>query len=283
MHCLATVFPRCSARLALSVSFLALLAQSADAQAGGTPRRQSVLSPDAPLPRSIGVDLGAALDERWRVVIEPIVLGRVTIGVSGQWTTAPDRDFGGVSIPYTLAVPTAGDEPCVSEACTTSWPGYYYPYNERVRYRASAANLHLRWYPELLALGSDGRTAQVYIGEYIGYHRRRITTTSWYGWGRPMPATGSPGVPEPGRPDSTLVAPPGPSVMPPYYPSPTRWTQHLRGWEPGIELGVRGQLGKRLLLDLGANTRLVTLEDPLSSRRPGQTDTRLVVGVALGW
>jgi hypothetical protein len=282
MDSLATVLSRRSAHLALSLALLALLAPSADAQRGGAPRRQSVITAEAPVPRTIGVDLGAALDERWRVLVEPIVLGRVTVGVSGQWTTAPDRDHGGWAVPYALAMPAEGDAPCTSEVCTTGWPGYS-PYEQRVRYRAAAANLHLRWYPERLAVGSGERSAQVYLGEYIGYHRRRITTTSWYGWGWDEPPTGGPGVPEPGRPDSALLPPPTvPPVMPPY-PTPNRWTQHLRGWEPGIELGVRGQLGGRVLLDLGASTRLVTLDDPLSARRPGQTDTRLVVGVAVGW
>jgi hypothetical protein len=266
----------------LAMALLSAIAPEAAAQGRGPRLRGSPVILDTPVPRSVSLDLGAALDERWRLQLEPIVLGRVTIGVSGQWTTAPDRDqSGGVVTPLALALPPDGDAPCTSEICTTGWPGYD-PGEQRVRYRAAAASLHVRWYPELLSVGDEGRSAQLYIGEYIGYHRRRITTTSWYGWGGVEPPIGGPGVPEPGRPDSAVAPPVIPPVLPPY-PTQSRWTQHLRGWEPGIELGVRGQLGPRLLMDLGFSTRLVTIDDPLSARRPGQTDTRLVVGVGFGW
>lgn len=265
--------------VALVTALTTLLAADAAAQRRLPSRGSGGLILAEPVPRSVTLDLGAALDERWRVMLEPIALGRVTIGVSGQWSTAPDRDqSGGGVVPLALALPPEGDAPCSSEICITSWPSY----QERLRYRAASAALHLRWYPELLSIGSEGRSAQFYVGEYIGYHRRRITTTSWYGWGGVEPPIGGPGVPEPGRPDSAVMPPVIPPVLPPA-PTQSRWTQHLRGWEPGIELGVRGQLGQRALLDLGLRTTLVTIDDPLSARRPGQTDTRMVVGVGFGW
>jgi hypothetical protein len=263
---------------------LLLATTAADAQRRLPARGSGGLILPEPVPRSVTLDLGAALDERWRVLVEPIALGRVTFGVSGQWTTAPDRATPGSSglLGAAMLVPPDGDEPCTSEICITGVPGIYPSYQQRVRYRAGAATLHVRWYPELLSLGEEGRSAQVYVGEFIGYHRRRITTTTRYGWGGPMPAGGSAGVPEPTRPDSLTLPPVLPPVLPPP-PRDERVTQHLRGWEPGLEFGVRGQLGRRALLDLGVSTRLLTIDDPLSARRPGQTDTRLVLGVGIGW
>jgi hypothetical protein len=224
---------------------------------------------DAPLVRqSLTVDLAAAVDERWRVFAEPIVLGAVTLGVSATWTTRADADGG--SVPY-LVEPAAVDV-CTPEFCGgTSYP--YYPYHERTTYRASSLNLHARWYPQLLARRGPSGQAAFYVGEFIGYHQRRLTTEGYFGWEVPVAGVSAQSVP----PDSGRPYP----LPPP--PTRSRFTQSLRGWEPGLELGVRGALGRRAIIDLGASTRIVTIDDPRSTRRPGQMDPRLVLGVGLAW
>jgi hypothetical protein len=218
---------------------------------------------------ALTVDLAAAVDERWRLFVEPITIGRVSLGVSATWSTRGDAD-GGVAYP-TYAEP-ARPNVCTPESCGgTSLP--YFPYREDTEYRASSLNVHVRWYPQQLSRRTPTGTVSFYVGEFLGYHQRRITTSSYFGG--PMPLASWPVLPSPI--DSGRAMP---------YPGPvggSRWTTRLRGWEPGLELGVRGGLGRRFVLDLGASTRIVTLDDPRSARRPGQLDSRLAIGLGVAW
>ncbi len=231
----------------------------------------------APVVRSASVDLGAALDEQLRVLIEPAVLGRVTLGLSFGYSTRPESEHG-----YGVPMPAFGDPGmpdialCHTESCASIYPPYP-PYGggEHVRYRSSTMALHARWYPALLSRDGDGHRVSAYVGEFLGYSRRRITSTAYYyaypELAQPRPTGSAAAV------DTTF----GPYPMP--YPVPTRWTQHLRGWEPGVELGVRALIGRHLTVDLGASTRLVRIDDPRSSRRPGETDPRLVASIGVAW
>lgn len=219
---------------------------------------------------AVTIDVAAAIDERWRVFVEPITIGRVSLGVSATYTTRPDAD-GGIAYP-------AFTEPAMPDICTpqycggTSYPAY--PYHEETTYRASSLNLHARWYPQQLSRRTASGTVSFYVGEFLGYHQRRLTTSSYYGGPVPM-AT-----------DSASMPPRDSVGVPLPYPGPigrSRWTTRLRGWEPGLELGVRGGLGRRFVLDLGASTRIITIDDPRSLKRPGQLDTRLVLGLGVSW
>ncbi len=229
----------------------------------------------APVVRSASVDIGAALDEQLRVVLEPAVVGRVTLGLSFGYSTRPESEYG-VSYPMpAIGSPGVPDiAPCSDQGCSTIYPPYYG--GERVRYRASTMALHARWYPALLSREGDGHKVSAYLGEFLSYSRRRITTTSQYYPYYPVDG------PRPAGSEAAVVDTAYyPRPMP--YPVPTRYTQHLRGWEPGVELGVRAIVGSRLLIDLGASTRLVTIDDPRSPRRPGDTDPRLVAAIGIAW
>jgi hypothetical protein len=223
------------------------------------------------------VDLGAALDEQLRVFLEPAVIGRVSLGLSFAYATRPESEYG-----YGYPMPAMGSPgvpdiaPCNDETCFAIYPPYYGG-GERVRYRASTMALHARWYPALLSREGDGHTVSAYVGEFLSYSRRRITSTNYYYAfdDRPMPPTNG----SESFPVDTADGRPYPTP----YPYPTRNTQHLRGWEPGVELGVRALVGKRVMIDLGASTRLITIDDPRSSRRPGDTDPRLVAAIGVTW
>lgn len=226
----------------------------------------------APLPvlQTIGFDLTAALQGRWQVSLEPLVFGRVALGLTAGQTTTPERR----PLPvYPIYV--AGRElvdilaPCPLMS-GVHWPyhgcGYYPP--TRPRYRASELSLRARWYPAAWSRDRDRQRYGIYIGEFLSYNVRRIELpqTSWRNWPPIDPYT---------PPDSAYPMP-IPTIGP-------GWVQRLRGWEPGAEIGARVLIGGRVILDFGSSVRIVTLDDPLSALRPGQADARFVLLVGVSW
>ncbi|MDP3774786.1 MAG: hypothetical protein Q8Q85_11030 [Gemmatimonadales bacterium] len=120
----------------------------------------------------------------------------------------------------------------------------------------------------------------VYVGEFIGYHRRRVEQTIVYYYGCPYCES-----PPPLPPDSLLTPPPDSGYYPPIYipPSVSRFTRNLRGWEPGVEIGVRLIPASPVFIDVGGWFKFVTVDDPMQRIRPGDVDSRFVVAVGIGW
>jgi len=218
-------------------------------------------SPRTPMPlrQTLTVDLGAALDERWRLTVEPLVLGRFTLGLSGSRTTEAVQSVPQILYSVTRLDPFA---PCLPG-------GQCYPFPTGApTYRASSLALHARWYPAALSRAGDRQGFAVYVGEFLSREERRI---SWPEWISP---------PYSPFPDTLLI----PGIPRPIAPwiGPA-WVQQLRGWEPGAELGARVMMGNRVLIDVGGEVRVATLDDPFARRRPGRTDARFAVAIGIGW
>ena len=184
----------------------ALAAQSTPAQA----RREPL-----PLRQTVSVDLSAALDGRWRLIIEPLVIGRFTLGLSGSHTTAVDRP----SLPIIYETFGARPSDLSFAPCLPAYgPCDPFPTSEPT-YRASSLALHARWYPAALSRDGDRQAFAVYIGEFLSYEKRRI---SWPQWISP-----------PYYPTDSLI------IVIPRPPTPgPEWVQRLRGWEPGARPGL---------------------------------------------
>lgn len=254
-------------RLLIFASVVAPLAASA--QATTAPRET------LPIDHSIAIDLRAALDQRWRIAVEPLVFGRFSFGLSGALTTTPDDEpyysvpvlEGGIGpvIDFAPCLPDGGCPPPIEVA--------------RRRYRATTLSLHTRWYPEFLSRRSDDQGYAVYVGEFLSLQERRINWPEYI-----QPPIGYPTEP-PSMPatDSIIIIPdPYPNPYPRPYPSPSS-SQRLRRLEPGAELGVRVMLGRRMLLDVGGIVRFVRIDDPMSARRPGDVESRLVTMLGVSW
>ena len=229
----------------------ALAARSAPSQT----RREPL-----PLRQTLSFDLSAALDGRWRLIVEPLVIGRFTLGLSGSHTSEVDRPSQPVIYETLAARPSERSfDPCLPAYC----PSYPFPSAEPT-YRASSLAFHARWYPPALSRNGDRQAFAVYVGEFLSYEKRRISWPQWIS--SPYDPT-----------DSLIIVIPRPPT-----PGP-EWVQRLRGWEPGAEIGARVMMGRHVLLDVGGTVRVATLEDPLARRRPGRTDARFVVALGIGW
>lgn len=251
-----SVIPYIRVALLTLVTTTALDAQSAPSRARGAP---------LPLVQAVSIDVSAALDERWRLTVEPLVIGRFTLGLSGSRTTEIDQRTspviyetyaGGVMLDPRFAPPCLPYSQC--DPVPSGEPTY----------RASSLALHVRWYPAALSRDGERQRFAVYIGEFLSREERRITWPQWI-----SPPYYPPGLP----PDSIVIVIPRPQ-----FPGPS-WVQRLRGWEPGAEIGARLMMGRHFLIDVGGTVRIATLDDPFSRRRPGQTDTRLVLAIGFGW
>jgi hypothetical protein len=231
----------------------------------------------APVRQSATIDIASAVEQRYRAMIEPLVFGRFSLGLSGEYTTEPNGSENYILYPaYGCTVdqlcapltPTGLSAPCC---------GYDYFYGSGEKYRAWSFNLHARWYPEALSLRGDRQSAAVFVGEFIGYHQRRSRQAVYYGCaycGDLPPPRDSGGV----RPDSAGFVPPDP-----YYGGPNIFTQKIKGWEPGVEFGVRVSPTRHMVMDVGGQFRLVRIEDYQSGLRPGDIDKRLLVTIGVGW
>jgi len=248
-------------------SFALLAFASAGAQ---TPRAP------APVQQSSTIDIASAFEQRYRAMIEPLVFGRFSLGISGEYTTEPNSNSNYIVPPYGCAVdqlcgrPTPTD---LSAPCCGYDPGY----GGGEKYRAWSFNLHARWYPEALSIRGARQSASFFIGEFIGFHKRRSSQVVSYGcpYCEDLPPPVDSGSV---KPDTTIARP-----RDPYYGGQSFLTQTIKGWEPGMEFGVRVWPTHRVVMDIGGQFRIVRLEDYQSGRRPGDVDKRLLVTAGVSW
>ena len=208
--------------------------------------------------RTAFFDVAALVDNRQRFGLEPLVFGRWTVGLIG--THARTRSSG-PTVYYGSPVPEAtnGSGACPCCACS--------PISDGASYDEWSLDLAVRYYPAVLSFNDPRRRFMMYIGEFVGYHRRTVTRTSYVtpiGYAPPIVT------------DSTTPVPPSY-----YYPVADR--QRLTGWEPGAELGVRLIPLVPVFIDVGGWFKLVTIDDPTQHFRPGQVEARLVVAAGIGW
>lgn len=253
----------------LLATFALLAASSASAQMPRTP---------APVQQSATIDIASAFQQRYRAMIEPLVFGRFSVGVSGEYTTEPKASL------TEILYPAGGCS--VTQLCTQAAPvdliapccGYNYGYGDD-EYRAWSFALHGRWYPAAFSLQGERQSVSFFVGEFIGYHERRVSEIVYYGCpycdATPPPAVDT----TMGRPDSLL--PPRPTD--PYYGGGSRLSRTLKGWEPGAEFGFRVRPTRHVVMDVGGQFRLVRLGDYRSGQQPGDIDKRLLVTVGVGW
>lgn len=257
------VVPFCIAPVLVASAF----AQNPAPSTPQSPAAAPAAGPRVPLPvtRAASFDLAAARDHAARILVEPLVFGRVSVGFSGSYTDKMEVPwYGYPTIMYADPLPGA---PCP--------PNCYGPPGEP-DYSAWTIDLNLRWYPAQLSLNAEQAKAMIYVGEFIGFTQRRATTNGYIYCpvcAYPEPLDSSVVVPY----DSTM--PPYP--LPPWSPSPV--TSTFEAIEPGIEAGVRVQASRHVFFDVGGRWRLVRVDDPYSKKRPGDVDPRLVVSAGLSW
>ena len=211
---------------------------------------------DAAMLQTATIDVADAVRERYAATIEPLVFGRFSIALSGEFTTA--RDAGN---PYGYPYPL--DYCPLDRLCGT--PGYATG-SDTPRFREWGFAAHGRWYPQALARANSRQSVSAYVGEFLGYRERRSSEIIYYPCAlclAPQPDTGS------------------------YYPPPgggsTTDTRKVSAWEPGVEAGVRVVAARHLVIDVGGSFRLVRLDDYQSPVRRGDVDSRLSVSVGIGW
>jgi hypothetical protein len=214
-----------------------------------------------PVSRSLSLDLAAARDHTLRFLLEPLVFGRVSVGISGSYTDQTDVPWYGYPMP---ADPIPG-APCP--------PNCWGPPDDQ-DYQAWTLDLNVRWYPGALSVNTAQAKAMLYIGEFVGFTQRSANGYPWIYCpvcDRPVP------------PDSTVVGPSGPNVADQDRMSFIGGRQTWEAIEPGFEAGVRVQASRHFFFDVGGRWRLVRVDDPYSAQRPGQVDPRLVVAAGLSW
>ena len=202
--------------------------------------------------RSAFFDVAALVNDEQRFGIEPLVFGRWSIGLVGAHRGTHETQ---------ALVPPVGVQPLIVP-CPE--PGCSAPYGSSTGYDDWSFDLAVRYYPTFLSMDGPGHRLMVYVGEFIGYHQRTITTSAYAVPLGEQPAAGA-------------------SSSNPVAPTPISDRQRFSGWEPGAELGVRVLPLGPLFVDVGGTFRLVTIDDPTQPLRPGQVDARLVASVGLGW
>ncbi len=242
-------------RLIRSLAVPLCLASTLPAQAPAPP-------PRIPLPvlRAVSADLAAARDHTARVFVEPLVFGRVSVGLSASYTDHADVPWYASPVYRTLADPIPFG-PC---------PPFCGSPSADPEYQSWTVDLNVRLYPAALSLNTAQAKAMLYVGEFAGFTQRRFRSQYYY---YPCPVCATP-VPL----DSTGGAFPLP---PGDYPFTA--TQSLDAVEPGIETGLRIQASRHAFVDVGGRWRLVRVDDPYSKKRPGQVDQRLVLSAGLSW
>jgi hypothetical protein len=112
-----------------------------------------------------------------------------------------------------------------------------------------AFDLAMRTYPALLASDAEEHRLRAFAGVGLGLHRR--TLVEGIGACRDVcPVTG---------------------------------VTRAHGLEPMAELGVRFEPARRVLLDVGLRTRLVTFADPTGRFAPGDLLPHLTLALGMGW
>jgi len=232
-----------------------------------TPAQPPPRGPRVPVPvsRAVSADLAAARDHTARILVEPLVFGRVSVGFSGSYTDQAE-------VPR-YPVPILYGDPYPGVPCP---PNCYGPPGDP-DYQAWSIDLNLRWYPALLSLNTPQAKAMLYVGEFIGFTQRRVRNTDyWY-----CPVCGMPVPLDSGGvvPNDSIIGGPYPTPWPPYPGT----TQTFEAVEPGAEAGLRIQASRHAIFDVGGRWRLVRVDDPWSRKRPGQVDPRLVISAGLSW
>lgn len=232
-----------------------LLATSLAAQTPGT------RSANLPTRRSASFDLAALVDDRLRVALEPVLFGRWSASLVGSHTnsrTAGDVYYGVRALEGGIALPQCLD-------CNV-----YHPYRPP-QYSAWSLDVAFRYYPAQLSFSEPRQRLMVYVGEFIGYHRRTWEEVFDIVPLRELPPRGSF---DHAPPD---IYPPYPRLV------PSRIRHRLSGFEPGLEAGVRLIPLPPAFLDVGGWFKFVTIEDPMQRFRPGDVDARLVLAFGVGW
>jgi len=207
-----------------------------------------------PVTRGLSADLAAARDHVGRLLVEPLVFGRVSVGFNGSYSDHMETPWYPVPILYGDPYPGA---PCP--------PNCYSPPSEP-DYQAWTLDLNVRWYPAALSVDQAQAKAMLYVGEFVGFTQRRAKFGGYYYC-----------------PVCAVPAPLDSGMVSPLPPGPTGFTQTFEAVEPGVEAGVRVQAARHLFFDVGGRWRLVRVDDPYSLKRPGDVDPRLVVSAGLSW
>ncbi len=254
---------------ALPLTLLPLLVAASLAAQTPPPSRGDSQPPAVLAPRrSAFFDLAAQFgDDQQHFGIEPLVFGRVTVGLDIEHS----RNTSGPLLPPIGYTVTPGGATSPGTMC--AWPGCPAPLPGS-SYTAWSFDLGVRWYPAALSMSNADRRMMVYVGEFIGYQWRSLSD-AYYG---PVPMTQFVYCPAPVQPG---IVPP--ASCPPVYPPVVHESRSLTGWEPGVELGVRLRPLEPLFIDVGGWFKLVTVDDPTRSVRPGQVDARLVAAIGVGW
>jgi hypothetical protein len=221
-------------------------------------------APRAPLPvsRALSLDLAAARDHTLRFLLEPLVFGRVSVGFSGSYTDQADNPWFAYPLPLADPIPGA---PCP--------PNCWGPPEDR-DYQAWTLDLNVRWYPAALSVNAAQAKAMLYVGEFVGFTQRRAD-----GW----PYVYCPACEFPPPLDSVVPVPFDSLVARQSFVGGYGPTETWEAIEPGFEAGLRVQASRHIFFDVGGRWRLVRVDDPYSSKRPGQVDPRLVVSAGLSW
>jgi hypothetical protein len=245
-----------SLRLAILPLLVATsLAAQAPAPANPAPAPVAAATPQ----RTAFLDIAALVDSRQRFGLEPVVLGRFTLGLVGSRSRTSTA---GAPQPIAYGVPLPGPATptlCPITGCPTPFPG------SGADYTAWSLDFAVRYYPAALSFNDPRRRLLVYLGEFVGYQWRTIRSTSYV---YPLaPATGN------------VIPCPAPGCM----PFLITHTQRLTGWEPGAEVGARLRPLDPIFIDVGGWFQLVTVDDPMQRIKPGSLDSRLVVALGVGW
>lgn len=236
----------------------------------------------SPVQQTASIDIASAFQQRYRAMVEPLVWGRFALGISGEYTTEPNLES------YAATYPQLGGCPvtvlCARSVSDIAIPccDYGYGYYGDGPYRAWSFSLHGRWYPSALSIRGERQSASIFVGEFIGYHQRRTSVGVYYGC--PVCAEAPPPVGDSLIlfPDTTGISPTDP-VPGQTYPAPSFYRQTLKGWEPGVEFGVRVWPMRHVVMDIGGSFRLARLEDYQSGKRPGDVHSNLMVAIGVGW
>jgi hypothetical protein len=213
-----------------------------------------------PVMQTVTVDLAQAAQEHYGIAVEPLVFGRFSLGLSGEYTTARDGEWYPPPVVY---------EDCPLDRLCSS----YAAPPEGGQSREWSFAIHGRWYPAMLTRSTARQSIAAYVGEFVGYRQRRVTDVNYY----PCAACALPA-------DSGSYPPSYPPTYPPTYPPyGNTVTTTISAWEPGAEAGVRIVAARHLVIDVGATARLVRLDDYRSSVRRGDVDSNLKVAIGIGW
>ncbi|HYV96251.1 MAG TPA: hypothetical protein VE967_02220 [Gemmatimonadaceae bacterium] len=224
--------------------------------------------PLTPMLQSLTVDVASAFDERYRAMIEPLVFGRFSVTIAGEYTRHGDDDVTRFAYPVDDCPP---ERLCAGQNAAD----YGFDGNNR-HFREWAFEIGGRWYPKQLTFANARQAASFYAGEYIGYRQRRRTDYVYYG----CPTCNY--YPPP-RADSGTAFPPDSGVFTYPPPSPSTYTTTIHAWEPGAEIGVRIIPARHVVLDVGGRFRMVRLRDYTNGNERGDIDSKLLVAVGIGW